>query len=90
MNANRTPVLFIHGLWLHASSWQPWVDLFAEEGYAPAGAGLARRPRDGRGRPRQPGRASPTTASTRSPPTTPASSGSCRPGRSSSGTRSAG
>ncbi len=29
------PVLFIHGLWLHASSWQPWIDLFTAEGYAP-------------------------------------------------------
>ena len=28
-----TPVIFIHGLWLHASSWQPWVDLFTERGY---------------------------------------------------------
>ncbi len=33
MSAPRTPVVFIHGLWLHASSWQPWVDLFAEHGY---------------------------------------------------------
>ena len=32
---NQTPVLFIHGLWLHASSWQPWADLFAREGYQP-------------------------------------------------------
>ncbi|MGZ4611010.1 MAG: alpha/beta hydrolase [Actinomycetes bacterium] len=29
----RTPVVFVHGLWLHASSWQPWVDLFDESGY---------------------------------------------------------
>jgi alpha-beta hydrolase superfamily lysophospholipase len=29
----RTPVVFIHGLWLHASSWKPWVDLFTDEGY---------------------------------------------------------
>ncbi|MBB2940706.1 pimeloyl-ACP methyl ester carboxylesterase [Actinoplanes lutulentus] len=28
-----TPVIFIHGLWLHASSWQPWADLFTEHGY---------------------------------------------------------
>src|SRR4029079_17838511 len=27
------PVVFIHGLWLHADSWQPWVDLFRERGY---------------------------------------------------------
>jgi non-heme chloroperoxidase len=28
-----TPVVFVHGLWLHASSWQPWLDLFNERGY---------------------------------------------------------
>jgi len=28
-----TPVIFIHGLWLHASSWDQWVDLFNEAGY---------------------------------------------------------
>jgi pimeloyl-ACP methyl ester carboxylesterase len=39
MNATRTPVLFIHGLWLHASSWTPWTDLFAEAGYAPVAPG---------------------------------------------------
>jgi len=27
------PVLFIHGLWLHARSWDPWVELFTNEGY---------------------------------------------------------
>lgn len=27
------PVIFIHGLWLHASSWQPWAELFTERGY---------------------------------------------------------
>lgn len=33
--AEPTPVLFLHGLWLHASSWAPWVDAFAAAGYAP-------------------------------------------------------
>ncbi len=28
-----TPVVFIHGLWLHSTAWQPWVDLFNERGY---------------------------------------------------------
>jgi hypothetical protein len=28
-----TPVVFIHSLWVHASSWQPWIDLFREAGY---------------------------------------------------------
>ena len=36
---NQTPVIFIHGLWLHASSWQPWADLFAREGYQPLAPG---------------------------------------------------
>ena len=27
------PVVFIHGLWLHATSWQPWIELFRAEGY---------------------------------------------------------
>jgi pimeloyl-ACP methyl ester carboxylesterase len=33
MSEARTPVVFIHGLWLAASSWQPWIDYFAERGY---------------------------------------------------------
>ncbi|GAA4975859.1 alpha/beta fold hydrolase [Yinghuangia aomiensis] len=33
------PVLFIHGLWLHASSWEPWIGLFEREGYAPSAPG---------------------------------------------------
>ncbi len=36
---NPTPVIFIHGLWLHASSWEPWADLFAREGYQPLAPG---------------------------------------------------
>jgi alpha-beta hydrolase superfamily lysophospholipase len=28
-----TPVVFIHGLWIHASSWQRWIDLFTKHGY---------------------------------------------------------
>jgi alpha-beta hydrolase superfamily lysophospholipase len=39
-----TPVLFIHGLWLHASSWQPWVDLFTDAGYAPVAPGWPGEP----------------------------------------------
>jgi pimeloyl-ACP methyl ester carboxylesterase len=30
-----TPVLFIHGLWLHASSWDPWIEVFEAAGYEP-------------------------------------------------------
>jgi pimeloyl-ACP methyl ester carboxylesterase len=33
------PVVFIHGLWLHASSWQPWEDLFRAAGYEPTAPG---------------------------------------------------
>ncbi|MEV4133855.1 alpha/beta fold hydrolase [Dactylosporangium sp. NPDC049742] len=39
-----TPVVFIHGLWLHASSWQPWVELFRAEGYAPVAPGWPGEP----------------------------------------------
>jgi alpha-beta hydrolase superfamily lysophospholipase len=28
-----SPVVFVHGLWLHASSWFPWIEAFAEAGY---------------------------------------------------------
>ncbi|MFC0681865.1 alpha/beta hydrolase [Lysobacter korlensis] len=36
------PIVFVHGMWLHAASWQNWVDLFAAEGFdasAPAWPG---------------------------------------------------
>ena len=34
-----TTVVFIHGLWLHADSWRPWVELFRAEGYDPLAPG---------------------------------------------------
>jgi len=37
-NANatgRTPVVFIHGLWLLPSSWDRWAEVFEEAGYTP-------------------------------------------------------
>jgi pimeloyl-ACP methyl ester carboxylesterase len=34
MTATKPPVVFIHGLWLHSTSWQPWADLFAAAGHA--------------------------------------------------------
>jgi pimeloyl-ACP methyl ester carboxylesterase len=37
--SGKTPVVFIHGLWLLPSSWQNWLDLFAEAGYAPLAPG---------------------------------------------------
>ncbi|MGW5419744.1 alpha/beta hydrolase [Streptomyces sp. NPDC003943] len=30
---NRTPVVFIHGTWLHALSWEPWAERFAGRGF---------------------------------------------------------
>ncbi len=32
--SGRTPVVFIHGLWLLPSSWDNWVGLFEEAGFA--------------------------------------------------------
>lgn len=37
--SSALPVVFVHGLWLHASSWQQWMDLFAERGYRPVAPG---------------------------------------------------
>jgi pimeloyl-ACP methyl ester carboxylesterase len=34
-----TPVVFIHGLWLHGTSWQPWLDLFNASGYGASAPG---------------------------------------------------
>ena len=31
--ASSKTVVFIHGLWIHASSWQPWMTFFQEQGY---------------------------------------------------------
>jgi pimeloyl-ACP methyl ester carboxylesterase len=35
----RRPVVFIHGLWLHASSWESWAQRFSAAGYAPVAPG---------------------------------------------------
>jgi len=35
----RTPVVFVHGLWLLPSSWDRWAALFEEAGYAAVTAG---------------------------------------------------
>jgi pimeloyl-ACP methyl ester carboxylesterase len=37
--SGRTPVVFIHGLWLLPSSWSRWMTLFEEAGYAPLAPG---------------------------------------------------
>ena len=35
MEPAGTPVVFVHGLWLHYTSWDNWVDLFRSTGYEP-------------------------------------------------------
>jgi alpha-beta hydrolase superfamily lysophospholipase len=44
MSTQRTPVMFIHGLWLHATSWGKWVDLFRAAGYEPVAPGWPGEP----------------------------------------------
>jgi pimeloyl-ACP methyl ester carboxylesterase len=39
MPDTRIPVVLIHGLWLHASSWQPWIEFFDQAGFAPVAPG---------------------------------------------------
>src|SRR5438034_10195427 len=33
--SGRTPIVFIHGLWLLPHSWDRWAAVFEEAGYAP-------------------------------------------------------
>lgn len=33
------PIVFIHGLWIHASAWKPWQELFEARGYATSAPG---------------------------------------------------
>ncbi len=44
MTTPRTPVVFIHGLWLHATSWTPWLELFGQAGYHPVAPGWPNEP----------------------------------------------
>ena len=37
--SGRTPVVFIHGLWLLPSSWDRWAAVFEDAGYAPVSPG---------------------------------------------------
>ena len=44
MTGEQRPVVFIHGLWLHATSWGPWLDLFRDSGYDPLAPGWPNEP----------------------------------------------
>ena len=44
MTETRPPVVFIHGLWLHSTSWQPWIELFTEQGYSCSAPGWPGEP----------------------------------------------
>jgi alpha-beta hydrolase superfamily lysophospholipase len=44
MPNRRTAVVFIHGLWLHASSWNRWIELFRAAGYDPFAPGWPAEP----------------------------------------------
>ncbi|MGA4844290.1 alpha/beta hydrolase [Streptomyces sp. G45] len=55
----RTPVVFIHGVWLHALSWESWVERFVSRGFlasAPGWPGEMATARDTRAAPRILGR----------------------------------
>jgi pimeloyl-ACP methyl ester carboxylesterase len=53
-STTKPAVVFIHGLWIHASAWQPWIELFNSHGYSTSAPGW---PGDG-----------PTVAATRENP----------------------
>lgn len=38
------PAVFIHGLWLHATSWSPWLERFRDAGYEPLAPGWPNEP----------------------------------------------
>jgi alpha-beta hydrolase superfamily lysophospholipase len=44
MASAGAPVVFVHGLWMHADAWEPWAELFREAGYAPAAPGWPGEP----------------------------------------------
>ena len=32
-DTTRTPIIFVHGLWLHGESWNKWLEFFRQNGY---------------------------------------------------------
>jgi non-heme chloroperoxidase len=37
-NSGRMPIVFVHGLWLHAESWHKWIEFFRANGYEASAA----------------------------------------------------
>jgi pimeloyl-ACP methyl ester carboxylesterase len=56
MTQPGSPVVLIHGLWLHASSWAPWLEFFEEAGHAPLAPGWPGTPDTVEETRQQPGR----------------------------------
>ena len=44
MTESSRPAVFIHGLWLHATSWGPWLERFRDDGYDPSAPGWPHEP----------------------------------------------
>jgi len=44
MTSAGSHVVFVHGLWLHATSWGPWTELFQTAGYVPLAPGWPGEP----------------------------------------------
>ena len=38
MSSTKIPIVCVHGLWLHAESWNKWMQFFRENGYDPHAA----------------------------------------------------
>ena len=36
--STKHPIVFVHGLWLHAESWKPWIEFFRQNGYEASAA----------------------------------------------------
>ena len=85
----RTPVVFVHGLWLLPNSWDRWAKLFEDRGYAALTPAGPTTPRPSR-RPPSTSRCSPASRSARSPTTSKRSSAAWTASRRSSATPSAG
>ena len=43
-SAPKAPIMFVHGLWLHASSWFPWMEAFSQDGRQSTAPGWPNEP----------------------------------------------